>query len=121
MAHFCRAKKIVNLHRGGMADCQAGKLDSAVLKLSLALAEVRKIGLACYQVKILNNLGIVFELMGNQQEARDHYQAALGAAGPKLTKETKLYQTVHNNLNRVSRPQPPGGNPEQTRPALRPV
>ena len=104
MAHFCRAKKIINLHRGGMADCQAGMLDSAAFKLKMALTEVRKIGLKCYQVKILYNLGIVFELMGNRQEARKHYQAALGAAGLKLGKETKLYQVVKRNLNRVSQP-----------------
>jgi Flp pilus assembly protein TadD len=102
MAHTCKAKKIINLHKSGMADCQAGDLDSAVGKLKMALGEVRKIGLQGYQIKIMNNLGIVFELKGDQRKARGHYKAALVIARRKLGENAKLYQVVNENMARVA-------------------
>jgi hypothetical protein len=102
MAHTCRAQRFIRLHRSGMADCQSGDLDEAVVKLSMALLEVQNIGLECYQVKILNNLGIVFELKGNKKKARDHYQTAFSMARHKLGENAKLSQVVCKNLARVS-------------------
>lgn len=102
MAHFCRAKKIINLHKSGMADCQAGDLDSAVGKLRMALSEVKKIGLEGYQVKIMNNLGIVFEMKGDHSRARGHYKAALTIAQRKLGQGAKLYKVVNDNMARVA-------------------
>jgi predicted negative regulator of RcsB-dependent stress response len=102
MAHTCRAKKIINLHKSGMADGQSGDIDSAVGKLNMALRELRKIGLEGYQVKIMNNLGILFELRGDKQRAKDHYQAALAMAKHKLGNKAKLYQVVYKNMARVS-------------------
>lgn len=98
----CRAKRIINLHRRGMEECQAGNLEAAVDKLNRALAEVQKIGLECYQVKIINNLGIVFELMGDEQAAKNHYQTAHGMALAKIGGEAKLSQVVGANLARIS-------------------
>jgi len=103
MAQACRAKRIINLHRTGMDACQSGDLDGAVGKLRTALREVRKIGLQCYQAKIMNNLGIVFELKGEPLEARDHYQAALEMAQDKLGGNAVLCQVMEENLERVSR------------------
>ncbi len=106
MAHTCNggcwAKKFINLHKSGMADCQAGDLDSAVVKLQTVLREVRKIGVEGYQIKVLNNLGIVFESMGDMEEARHHYQAALWIARKKLGSKAKLFHVVDSNLARVS-------------------
>ena len=85
-----------------MADCQAGDLDSAVGKLKLALGEVRKIGLDGYQVKIMNNLGIVFEMKGDQRKARGHYKAALAIARHRFGKRARLYQVVNQNMARVA-------------------
>jgi tetratricopeptide (TPR) repeat protein len=106
MAHSCkggcRAQKFISLHKSGMADCESGDLDAALLKLQMALQEVRKIGLEGYQVKVLNNLGIVFETMGEKEEARHHYQAALWIARKKLGPRAKLFHVVDNNLARVS-------------------
>lgn len=103
MAHSCRAKHIINLHRTGMDACQSGDLESAVGKLRTALREVRKIGLECYQAKIMNNLGIVFEMKGEPLEARDHYQAALEMAQNKLGGDAVICQVMEENLDRVSR------------------
>ena len=102
MAQTCRAQKFIKLHRGGMADCQSGDFDEAVVKLNLALVEVRSIGLECYQVKILNNLGIVFEMKGNEEKAKVHYQTAFVMARRKLGDEAKLCRVVGRNLARVS-------------------
>lgn len=102
MARTCRAKKIIRLHRSGMADCHSGDFDEAVIKLSMALAEVQGIGLECYQVKIMNNLGLVFELRGNKNKARDHYQTALRMARHRLGDDAVLCQVVGRNLARVS-------------------
>ena len=103
MAHLCRAKRIIDLHRTGMDACQSGDLEGAVGKLRTALTEVRKIGLECYQAKIMNNLGIVLEMKGQALEARDHYRAALEMAQNKLGGNTSLCQVMEKNLNRVSR------------------
>ena len=103
MAQQCRAKRIINLHRNGMDACRAGDLDGAVGKLRIALQEVRKIGLECYQAKIMNNLGIVLEMKGEPLEARDHYQAALAMAQNKLGGHAVLCQVMEQNLDRVSR------------------
>lgn len=102
MTHTCRASKFIKLHKSGMADCQAGNLEIAVVKLRLALHEVQKVGLECYQAKILNNLGIVLELMGNHQEAKRHYAAALGLAWRKVGKKATLCRVLGENLARVS-------------------
>jgi tetratricopeptide (TPR) repeat protein len=102
MPSTCRAKRIITLNRTGMDDCHSGDFDSALEKLTQALKEVRKMGLECYQVKILNNLGIVFELQGNTQKAKDHYQAAHGIALQKLGGDAVLSQVVGRNLVRVS-------------------
>lgn len=99
---MCRAKKIVNLHRSGMAECQTGNLDAAVRKLKQALDEVGKIGLECYRVKILNNLGIVFELKGDTRAARDHYATAHVIALGRIGAESKLCRVIGANLARVS-------------------
>ncbi len=99
---MCRAKKIINLHRDGMQYCQSGDFDQAVAKLHLALDETRKIGLECYQVKILNNLGIVFELKGDSNQAREHYAQAHGLAVAKVGREAKLSRIVGGNLARVA-------------------
>jgi len=99
---MCRAKRIVNLHRSGMAACQSGDLDGALGKLRQALEEVRQIGLECYQVKIMNNLGIVLELKGDNRAAREHYRAAHGMARGKLGPDSRLCQVVGTNLARVS-------------------
>lgn len=103
MAQACRAKYIINLHRTGMDACQAGDLEDAVGKLRAALHEVRKIGLECYQAKIMNNLGIVLEMKGEAREAKDHYQAALAMAQDKLGDHAALCQVMAKNLDRVSR------------------
>ena len=103
MAHSCRAKHIINLHRTGMDACQSGDLDGAVANLQAALQEVRKIGVECYQAKIMNNLGIVLEMQGEQLEARDHYQAALQMAQGKLGGNAAMCQVMEENLDRVSR------------------
>ena len=99
---MCRAKKIINLHRSGMQHCQSGDFEQAVVKLHLALDETRKIGLECYQVKILNNLGIVFELKGDSNQAREHYEQAHGMAVAKIGREAKLSRIVGDNLARVA-------------------
>ena len=102
MACACRAKRIINLHKSGMADCQSGDLDSAAGKLRQALEELREIGAECYQIKIINNLGIVHELKGDNQMARDHYRTAHGMALAKIGHKAKLSQVVGANLARVS-------------------
>ena len=102
MAKTCRAKAFIKLHRRGMADCQSGDFDGAAQKLTAALAQVRRIGLECYQIKILNNLGIVHELKGDRPEARNYYGQALETVRRKLGSHTVLYKTVVANLARVS-------------------
>lgn len=103
MAQACRAKRIINLHRTGMDACQAGDLDGALGKLRAALQEVRKIGLECYQAKIMNNLGIVFEMKGEPGKAKFHYQAALEMVQEKLGGNATLCRVMEQNLDRVSR------------------
>ena len=98
----CRASGAIKLHKSGMADCQAGNLELALQKLQQALSEIRQIGLQGYQVKILNNIGIVFELMGNKPRARAHYREALGLARVKLSDQAKLSRLVGANLARLS-------------------
>jgi hypothetical protein len=102
MAHTCRACKFIKLHKSGMADCQAGNLEAAAAKLKLALHEVQKIGLECYQAKIMNNLGLVFELMDNRRAAENHYKTALALVWGKLGKKTTLCRVLGDNLARVS-------------------
>ena len=98
----CKAMTAIRLHRRGMADCQSGDLDSAIDKLKTALAEIREIGLEGYQIKILNNLGVVCELKGDRRQARQYYQSAVAAAGRRLGPRAKLTRIVGANLARVA-------------------
>lgn len=102
MAKTCRIKRIIRLHKSGMEDCRSGNLDSAAEKLNEALQEVRKIGLECYQARILNNLGIIWELKGQPDRARHHYQAALSMVSQKLDQSAEICKTFEANLGRVS-------------------
>lgn len=85
-----------------MEHCQSGNYDQALGRLRQALEETRKIGLQCYQVKILNNLGIVFELKGDKDQAKDHYQQAHSMAVAKIGHEARLSRVVGGNLARVA-------------------
>lgn len=98
---MCRAKQIIDLHRSGMHECQTGNCDVALEKLRLALDETRKIGLECYQVKILNNLGIIFELKGDNIQAKEHYQQAHVMAVKKVGHEARISRIVEGNLARL--------------------
>ena len=102
MAKTCRAKAFINLHRRGMDDCQSGDFEGAASKLRAALDEVRQMGLECYQIKILNNLGIVHEMKGDRHEARAYYRKAFETAERRLGGHAALYKTVGANLARVS-------------------
>ncbi|MFP5212934.1 MAG: tetratricopeptide repeat protein, partial [Acidobacteriota bacterium] len=61
---MCSRGMIGKLNRSGMEACRSGRLDEAERNLLSALFQAQVAGLSCFEAKIHNNLGIVYELRG---------------------------------------------------------
>jgi len=74
---MCARSTIGRLNRTGMEACCNGRLEDAEATLLSALRQAQREGVRCFEAKISNNLGIVYELKGCPGEARECYLKAL--------------------------------------------
>lgn len=94
-------KIISNLNKTGMEACNGGRLVEAEANLRAALDEVRMLGSKCYEAKILNNLGIVYEVWGCADAARSHYEEAMKLVEEKIGRNNRLYEILMTAVGRV--------------------
>jgi len=96
----CRAKAMTRLNREGMQACQAGDFSGAGELLTRAIGMAHQAGVAMYEAKMRNNLGLVHVLASRPEEARREFGAALDLVAGKLGRENPLYKKIESNLNR---------------------
>ncbi|WP_243438389.1 tetratricopeptide repeat protein [Fundidesulfovibrio soli] len=97
----CRAKAMTRLNREGMEACQAGDFAGADRMLTQAIGMARKAGVAMYEAKMRNNLGLVHLLASRPDEARREFGAALDLVAGKLGRENQLYKKIEGNMSRT--------------------
>ncbi len=95
---MCAASRIGALNRNGMKACTEGDLANASFLLHQALREATSLGLAGFEAKIRNNLGLVCGLSGRHDEASRHFEAALAQVETRHGRENRLYTSITNNL-----------------------
>lgn len=96
-----RLAQVGFLNQSGMTDLNQGRTHEAREKLLNALAQVRAVGSVCYEAKILNNLGLVHQSLGNRAGAGRNYRQALTLVETKVGRTNVLYETISRNLERL--------------------
>jgi Flp pilus assembly protein TadD len=85
-----------------MEACRKGELDEAEDKLLAALRLTKNKPGGCTEIKVLTNLGIVYELRGEKQKALLHYESARQLVAAKNALKHPLYFRLTDNITRVS-------------------
>lgn len=98
----CRAKALTRLNREGMAACQVGDLDDAGRLLAEGIELAQKAGVAIYEAKLRNNLGLVFLLASRPCEAASEFGQALVLVEGKLGRDNSLFKRIENNLSQAT-------------------
>jgi len=98
----CRAKALTRLNREGMAACQTGDLDDAGRLLAEGIELARKAGVAMYEAKLRNNLGLVLLLASRPGEAAREFGQALVLVEGKLGRDNSLFKRIENNLSQAT-------------------
>ncbi|WP_035067209.1 tetratricopeptide repeat protein [Nitratidesulfovibrio termitidis] len=96
---MCAASQIGALNRQGMQALSEGNLANADFLLSQALRQATALGLAGFEAKIRNNLGLVCRLRGRTDEAVSHFSAALAHLEAKVGTQHRVYATIAGNLD----------------------
>ncbi len=96
---MCAASQIGALNRQGMQALSEGNLANADFLLSQALRQATALGLAGFEAKIRNNLGLVCRLRGRTDEAVSHFSAALAHLESKVGTQHRVYATIAGNLD----------------------
>ncbi len=100
---MCAMSIIGKLNRSGMEACRKGLFSEAESNLLAALEQALMKGSRCTEAKIQNNLGILYELWGNNGRARDHYANALRLMEAKLSTNHPLHQRLVRSIERTKR------------------
>lgn len=96
---MCAASRIGALNRQGMQALSEGNLANADFLLSQALRQAMALGLAGFEAKIRNNLGLVCRLRGRIDEAVAHFSAALAHLEAKVGTQHRVYTAIAGNLD----------------------
>jgi len=99
---MCSMGTVGRLNRTGMEACRKGEFDEAEESLLLALRLVQTKGGNCTEAKIQNNLGIVYELKGQNDKAVHHYRNALDIMRAKTALSHPLHGRIVQGLARLS-------------------
>jgi len=99
----CRGKVLTRLNREGMSACQSGDFADAGRLLAEGIDLARRGGISMYEAKLRNNLGLVFLLADQPEDAAREFGQALALVEEKLGRDNKLYQRIEGNLARAAR------------------
>jgi len=108
---MCARGNLGRLNRNGMEACRKGQFKDAELQLLTALELARTQGIKCTEIKIHNNLGIVYELQGHPEKALHHYRNALDLVKEKAAANHPLSIRITQSLARVGMTCPPPAQP----------
>ena len=91
-------KDIGFLNRTSMAAGNAGKFDSAFKNMNQALALTRKLNKECLVAKLLNNLGNLYTMSGEWDNALLAYEQSMSIVTERYGTGNILYKTLQKNL-----------------------
>jgi Flp pilus assembly protein TadD len=103
---MCARGSIGKLNRRGMEACRQGRLEEAEITLMFALMEARKQNARCFEAKVHNNLGIVYELRGSFAKAKHAYGEALKIYEAKVGTSHPASIRMARSLDRLSGTRP---------------
>jgi len=91
-------KDIGSLNRTSMAAGNAGKFDTAFKNMNQALTLTRKLNKACLVAKLLNNLGNLYTMSGEWDNALLAYEQSMAIVTEHYGADNILYKTLQKNL-----------------------
>ncbi len=91
-------KRIGSLSRQGMDAGNKGDFETAFSNMDKALTHARNLNKKCLEAKILNNLGILYTLRGNWDEALLYYDKSMNIVVESYGVENFLYKTLQKNI-----------------------
>lgn len=94
-------KKIGMLNREGMAACNAGRTEDALFQLIQAERIARRLHSSLHMAKLRNNIGLIYQLSGNCQEALISFRLAERQAVEGGGVDNALHRTIVRNRARL--------------------
>ncbi len=91
-------KDIGSLNRTAMAAGNAGKFDTAFKNMNQALTLTRMLNKDCLVAKLLNNLGNLYTLSGEWDNALLAYERSMSIVTEHYGIHNILYKTLQKNL-----------------------
>ncbi len=98
---MCACVALSKLINEGMIACNDGRYHEAALLLDEALGQAERLGSPVHQAKIRNNLGLVFQLQGRREDARQAFSQALAGVEKRVGRCNRLYDSIQSNLRRL--------------------
>lgn len=98
-------KAIARYNRRAMQDAEEGRLEQALLNLSMALRlarEIRRVQLESYSK---GNMGLVYLKAGRRREAAVCFRMALQRASAECGSRHVICHVLRNNIKRLARPE----------------
>ena len=91
-------KDIGFLNRTSMAAGNAGKFDTAFKNMNQALTLTRQLKKECLVAKLLNNLGNLYTMSGEWDNALLAYEKSISIVSEHYGTDNILYKTLQKNL-----------------------
>ena len=89
------------LNREGMKACNEGRTDDAMFKLVQADRLAQAMDSPLHEAKIRNNIGLVHQMAGKDEEALACYRLAAKNAVKGAGEGNSLHSVILRNLNRL--------------------
>jgi hypothetical protein len=98
-----RLKKIAMLNREGMKACNSGRKEDALFQLVQAAGIAKSLNSTLHQARIRNNIGLVHQMSGNNEEALVCFRLAEKTVVASVALDTNLHRVISSNLVRLER------------------
>lgn len=99
--YMSRLQKLGMLNREGMKACNSGRNEDALFQLIQADSIARSLKSPLHEAKVRNNIGLVHQLSGNNEEALACFRLAKRSAVAGAGTDTKLHRVIVRNLTRL--------------------
>lgn len=96
-------QQITQLNHDGMAACNEGRTDDAIIHLIQAERLARKMQSSGQEARVRNNIGLFHQMNGNAEEALVCLRLAERAAVKGEGQGSKLHKIIVRNLSRLER------------------
>lgn len=99
---MCACKAIGVYNKRGMEAFRQGRMDDALNDLKEAVRLAVMQGGTLHAAKIRNNLALVLQASGHQEQAKRELREALAAVEMRIGRDNKLYGVIFRNISALS-------------------